>query len=87
MLRDFNMLIEANTTVAIAGTSGSGKSTIIQLLERFYDVNHGEIFLDDRNIKEYNLKYLREKMALVLQEPKLFDDTIKNNILLNIKYI
>ena len=63
------------------GLSGSGKSTIIQLIERFYDVNRGEILIDGKNIKEYNLYELRKKIGLVLQEPSIFKRNIYENIL------
>jgi ATP-binding cassette subfamily B (MDR/TAP) protein 1 len=59
------------------GPSGSGKSTIVQLLERFYDPNSGEVLIDGKNIKEYNLKSFRQKVGYVGQEPVLFNATIK----------
>ena len=65
----------------LVGLSGCGKSTIIQLIERFYDVNEGEILIDGKNIKEYNLYELRKKIGLVLQEPSIFKRNIYENIL------
>ena len=69
--------------VALVGHSGSGKSTIIQLLMRFYDVTEGEILLDGKNIKSYNLYELRKKIGLVSQEPALFMGTVNENIRYN----
>lgn len=67
-------------TVAIVGESGSGKSTIISLLQRFYDPNSGLITIDGVGIRELNLKWLRQQMGVVSQEPALFNDTIRANI-------
>ena len=67
--------------VAIVGSSESGKSTIIHLIERFYDANKGEILIDDINIKELNLFQLRKKIGLISQEPVLFKRGIYENIL------
>jgi ATP-binding cassette subfamily B (MDR/TAP) protein 1 len=66
--------------VAIVGASGSGKSTIISLIERMYDVNGGEVLIDDINVKEYNLKYLRKSIGVVLQQPTLFNRCVRDNI-------
>ncbi|XAR48125.1 Xenobiotic-transporting ATPase [Bertholletia excelsa] len=73
--------IEAGKTVALVGQSGSGKSTIIGLIERFYDPIKGSILIDGCNIKDYNLRSLRSQIALVSQEPTLFAGTIRENIL------
>ena len=81
ILKDLSFKIDAGQNVAVVGLSGSGKSTIIQLLERFYDVNKGEIILDGKNIKEYNLYELRKKIGLVLQEPSIFKRNLYENIL------
>ena len=81
MLRKFNLTIEPNTSVAIVGHSGSGKSTIGQLLLRFYDVTKGEVLIDGRDIKNYATRNLREDIAIVQQEPLLFNESIKDNIL------
>ena len=66
--------------VALVGTSGCGKSTTIQLVERFYDPTNGRILIDGRNIEEYDHKYLHQKIAMVGQEPVLFNRSIKENI-------
>ena len=81
ILKGLSFTIEAGLNVAVVGLSGSGKSTIIQLLERFYDVNKGEILIDGKNIKEYNLYELRKKIGLVLQEPSIFKRNVYENIL------
>lgn len=67
-------------TVALVGESGSGKSTFISLLQRFYDPNSGQILLDGIEIQKLQLKWLRQQMGLVSQEPLLFNDTIRENI-------
>jgi len=66
--------------VALVGESGSGKSTVIALLQRFYDPDSGEITLDGIEIRQLQLKWLRQQMGLVSQEPVLFNDTIRANI-------
>ena len=81
ILKNLSLIINPGEQVALVGYSGSGKSTIIQLIERFYDVNEGEIFIDDINIKEYNLFELRKKIGLVSQEPVLFKRSVYENIL------
>ncbi|KAG0586096.1 hypothetical protein KC19_2G063800 [Ceratodon purpureus] len=78
---DFSLDIPASRTVAIVGGSGSGKSTVVSLIERFYDPSGGEILLDGTNIKTLNLKWLRGQIGLVNQEPALFATSIKENIL------
>lgn len=65
----------------MVGESGCGKSTFVNLMMRFYDVDFGEVLLDDRNIKEYNLHDLRKAISLVMQEPIIFNYTILENIL------
>ena len=67
-------------TIALVGESGSGKSTVIALLQRFYDPNSGHITLDGVEIQEFQLKWLRQQMGLVSQEPVLFNETIRANI-------
>ena len=81
VLRDVSFVIQPGQTVALVGFSGSGKSTVVQLLERFYDVEEGEILIDDVNIKEYNLIELRKVIGLVSQEPVLFKRSVFDNIL------
>ncbi|XP_027169291.1 ABC transporter B family member 5-like [Coffea eugenioides] len=80
VLKDFCLSIPAGKTAALVGESGSGKSTIISLLQRFYNFNSGLILIDDIEIQKLNINWLRKQMALVSQEPALFDDTIKANI-------
>ncbi|GMP29098.1 hypothetical protein CsSME_00004361 [Camellia sinensis var. sinensis] len=81
IFRDFNLEIPAGKTVALVGGSGSGKSTVIALLQRFYDPVGGEILLDGVGIEKMQLKWLRSQMGLVSQEPALFATTITENIL------
>ncbi|OAY83123.1 putative multidrug resistance protein, partial [Ananas comosus] len=76
-----NLKVPAGKTVALVGGSGSGKSTVVALLERFYDPSAGEILLDGVDIKTLRLKWLRSQMGLVSQEPALFATSIKENIL------
>ena len=82
VLKDFSLEIKKGQTIALVGQSGSGKSTIANLLTRFYDVNEGEIEIDHVNIKDFNLQSLRGLMGLVTQDSILFNDTIKANIAL-----
>jgi len=67
-------------TVALVGESGSGRSTIIALIERFYDPQEGSVEIDGKNIEEYNLRFLRPHTALVSPEPTLLAGTIRDNI-------
>lgn len=82
VLKNFSLVIPKGKTVALVGQSGSGKSTIANLLTRFYDVNEGNIKIDGIDIKDFNLHSLRGLMGLVTQDSILFNDTIKNNLLL-----
>ena len=82
VLKNFNLTVNKGKTVALVGQSGSGKSTIANLVTRFYDVNEGEITIDDNNIKDLTKKSLRNLMGLVTQDSILFNDSIKNNIAL-----
>ncbi|MBL4691915.1 MAG: ABC transporter ATP-binding protein, partial [Magnetovibrio sp.] len=79
-LTDISITIPAGKTVALVGASGAGKSTIMNLLPRLYDINSGVIRIDGQNIETLTFKSLRHCMALVSQEIMLFDDTVKNNI-------
>ena len=81
IFKDFCLEIPAGKTVALVGGSGSGKSTVISLLQRFYDPLSGDILLDGVAINKLQLKWLRSQMGLVSQEPALFATTIKENIL------
>ena len=80
ILNDLNILIPEGKKVAIVGLSGSGKSTIISLLLRFFNTYKGKIYIDDQDISQYTLKSLRENIALVTQDTMLFNETIENNI-------
>ncbi len=79
-VKDISFHIKGNTMAAFVGHSGAGKSTIINLLPRFYDPQKGSIEIDDQNIKKVSLSSLRKNLSLVSQDVILFDDTIKNNI-------
>ena len=80
VINDVSFDVKAGETIAIFGATGAGKSTIINLLSRFYDINHGKITVDGRDIKSYKLSSLRNAIAVVLQDVFLFADSIKNNI-------
>lgn len=82
VLKDFSLSIPKGQTVALVGQSGSGKSTIANLLTRFYDVQEGSIKIDGIDLRDYNLQSLRGLMGLVTQDSILFNDTIRNNIML-----
>lgn len=77
---NFNLKIPKNKKIALVGHSGCGKTTLVKLLYRFYDVNAGSIMIDSRDIREFKQESLREEMAIVPQECVLFDDTIFNNV-------
>jgi len=79
-LNEINLKIPGGKTVALVGKTGAGKSTILNLIPRFYDTVDGEILIDKKNIKNYKIHSLRKKIALVSQEVTLFDDTIRSNI-------
>ena len=79
-IKNINFEIKGNTMTAFVGHSGAGKSTIINLLPRFYDPQNGSIEIDNQNIKDVSLGSLRKNLSLVSQDVILFDDTIKNNI-------
>ncbi|KAI3456076.1 hypothetical protein Pfo_012739 [Paulownia fortunei] len=80
ILKDLSLFISSGKTNALVGESGSGKSTVISLLQRFYDPNSGHIYLDGIDIRKLNLSWLRQQMGLVSQEPILFNETIRDNI-------
>ncbi|GMI68461.1 Arabidopsis thaliana ATP-binding cassette B19, MULTIDRUG RESISTANCE PROTEIN 11 [Hibiscus trionum] len=81
IFRNFSIFFPAGKTVAVVGGSGSGKSTVVSMIERFYDPNEGQVFLDNVDIKTLQLKWLRDQIGLVNQEPALFATTILENIL------
>ncbi|CDP05477.1 unnamed protein product [Coffea canephora] len=76
----FSLFIRSGTTTALVGQSGQEKSTVLSLIERFYDPQAGEVLIDDINIKEFQLKWIRSKIGLVSQEPVLFAQSIRDNI-------
>lgn len=76
----FSLFIPSGTTAALVGQSGSGKSTVISLIERFYDPQAGEVLIDGINLEEFQLKWIRGKIGLVSQEPALFSGSIRDNI-------
>ncbi|XP_062108894.1 ABC transporter B family member 11-like [Humulus lupulus] len=76
----FSLSIPSGTTAALVGQSGSGKSTVISLIERFYDPQSGEVLIDGINLKDFQLKWIRQKIGLVSQEPVLFTSSIRDNI-------
>lgn len=81
ILNNFNLKVEAGKSVALVGASGSGKSTAIALLQRFYDANEGVVRVDGFDIKSLQLKWIRGKMGLVSQEHAMFGTSIKENIM------
>ena len=76
-----NIKFERGKITALVGPSGSGKSTIVQLLERFYDPEEGEVLVDGHNFKDINLRNFRSQVGYVGQEPVLFNQTIRENLL------
>jgi ATP-binding cassette subfamily B protein len=82
VLKDISFDVKEGQAIALVGATGAGKSSVINLLSRFYDIQKGEITLDDRNLKEYDLSALRQNIGVVLQDVFLFSDTILYNITL-----
>ncbi|GJJ68166.1 ATP-binding cassette, subfamily B (MDR/TAP), member 1 [Entomortierella parvispora] len=85
ILKNMNIEVKPGQTVALVGHSGSGKSTIIGLVERFYDPSSGSISIDGIEIKDFNIRHLRDSIGLVSQEPVLFNASIKQNIMYGIR--
>jgi ATP-binding cassette subfamily B multidrug efflux pump len=83
VIKGINLRVNAGETIAIVGATGAGKSTIINLLNRFYEISKGSITIDGKNINDFTLESLRKQIAVVLQDVFLFADTILNNITLN----
>jgi ATP-binding cassette, subfamily B, multidrug efflux pump len=83
VLKDINLEIKSGETVALVGATGAGKSSIINLLNRFYEINRGTIKVDGIDIRDFELSNLRQRIGIVLQDVFLFSDTIRNNITLN----
>lgn len=81
VLKGLTLTINPNESVALVGESGCGKSTFVNLMMRFYDPDFGTVYLDGVDIKQYNLHDLRKAMSLVMQEPNIFNYSIKENIL------
>ena len=81
VFKGLNLKIHPNESIAVVGESGSGKSTLVNLVLRFYDPDFGQVLIDGIDAREYNLRQLRQRMGLVMQEPTLFNYTIKENIL------
>lgn len=80
VLRDFTLTVPSNKKVALVGATGSGKTTVVNLLMRFYDIDSGEILIDGQNIAEVSRDSLRKNVAIVLQDTVLFSDTVQNNL-------
>lgn len=80
VIKNFSLTVSAGQKVALVGATGSGKTTIVNLLMRFYDINSGDILINDQNIKDIALADLRKNIAIVLQDTILFSDTIRNNL-------
>ena len=83
VIKGIDLHVNPGETIAIVGSTGAGKSTIINLLNRFYEISSGSIYIDNKNINEYSLSSIRKQIAVVLQDVFLFADTILNNITLN----
>lgn len=80
VLKNFSLKVGAGQTVALVGHSGCGKSTVVQLLQRFYDPDEGHVYMDNYDIKSLNISWLRSNIAVVGQEPVLFATSVENNI-------
>ncbi|MFB6305426.1 MAG: ABC transporter ATP-binding protein, partial [Flavobacteriales bacterium] len=83
VLKDISFDVNAGERVAFVGPTGAGKTSVINLLSRFYEFNKGNIEIDGRNIRDYDIAFLRKNIAVVLQDVFLFSDTVHNNITIN----
>lgn len=81
MIQNVSFHIKPGQSIALLGSTGSGKTSLVNLLPRFHDYTGGEILLDEMNLKDYPRKYLREQIGIVQQEPFLFSRSIRENIL------
>lgn len=82
VIKNLNLAVKRDETIALVGNSGGGKSTVVSLIPRFYDVTSGEILFDGTNVKDFNLESLRQNIAFVFQDNFMFSGTIRENILL-----
>ena len=80
VIRDFTLTVPSGKKVALVGATGSGKTTIVNLLMRFYDIDGGEIFINKQNIRDVSRDSLRQNVAIVLQDTVLFSNTVRNNL-------
>lgn len=80
VIENFNLVINSGETIGILGATGCGKSSLVNLIPRFYDVTKGEVLIDDVNVKDYDLQVLRDKVSIALQKPEIFSTTIAENI-------
>lgn len=80
VIENFNLVINPGETIGILGATGCGKSSLVNLIPRFYDVTKGEVLIDDVNVKDYDLQVLRDKLSIALQKPEIFSTTIAENI-------
>jgi ATP-binding cassette subfamily B (MDR/TAP) protein 1 len=80
ILRNYNLVVEPGTALALVGESGCGKSTVLQLLQRFYDPLEGQVLVDGIDVKNWNIQHLRDMIGVVSQDPVLFGTTVRNNI-------
>lgn len=80
VIENFNLVINPGESIGILGATGCGKSSLVNLIPRFYDVTKGEVLIDDVNVKDYDLQVLRDKVSIALQKPEIFSTTIAENI-------